>query len=476
MTELQEFPLSGSLQWIWNANDDQLQLLLAKSDQTVRNDSDWTSVAINVNIPVKQSVEWAAFKDACLQSCFTASLKPVNEFGKYTVTLVRHFPNEHANESRRSLIDQCYHLMESKRSSYVKNASLKVLMSVLQKNVRLQKPAAAVRTVVAALQRGEQGVLEVLRRLPIVIVEDALVHPLLPNVVWLMMAVSKGYRLRKSDHLLLLLITYEICLPGVPCDMRCRVLTSHWKLHTASASLCSLPQVRLAQPFSLLVRSAYGGMTCDLDMLFKAFTVWIIRQHPAIDTNQNLQIRFLSIPKAFTELYSSQSFHTNVQLKLLLEIVTTPFSVEKDAPLTAIDHHATSIIPDLIELYGKEYDFYRPSCYKQLENLIWDHRSSLTTRTCAHCEKVCWDIKKPQELGESSNLPIWWSKLTSPNNPGDNRLSLIDQYCMNFWQTQSSTVKRSANFNTSRPKKMKLDMQRMCQMKLSDCISKNSKS
>src|SRR5665648_892247 len=337
---LQRFPLHGSLKWLWKADDDQLELLTQSNPSIDTKNTDWTSVAIHVKLPTTQSAEWAAFKDSYLQSCFATSIKPVNEMGHYTVTLVReNANNDKTNESKRSLIDQCYRLMESKRSSYVKNASLKVLMSVLQKNVRLQKPAAAVRTVVAALQRGEQGILEVLRRLPIVIVEDALVHPLLPNIVWLMMAVSKGYQLRKSDYLLLLLITYEICLPGVPCDMRCRVLSSQWKtaLATALASSISLPQVQLAQPtalassislpqvqlaqptalassflpqvqlaqpFSLLVRSAYGGMTCDLDMLFKAFTVWFIRTNPTIDspaTNQNHPIGFLSIPKAFAE-------------------------------------------------------------------------------------------------------------------------------------------------------------------------------
>src|SRR5665648_133083 len=256
---LQRFPLHGSLKWLWKADDDQLELIAQSNPSidtkntdwtSVASDSDWTSVAIHVKLPTTQSVEWAAFKDAYLQSCFATSIKPVNEIGHYTVTLVReNANNDNTNENKRSLIDQCYRLMESKRSSYVKNASLKVLMSVLQKNVRLQKPASAVRTVVAALQRGEQGIMEVLRRLPIVIVEDALVHPLLPNIVWLMMAVSKGYQLRKSDYLLLLLITYEICLPGVPCDMRCRVLSSQWK--TALAFSSGLPQLRLAQPTAL---------------------------------------------------------------------------------------------------------------------------------------------------------------------------------------------------------------------------------
>src|SRR5665648_528583 len=169
-------------------------------------------------------------------------------------------------------------------------------------------------------------------------------------------------------------------------------------------------------------------------MLFKAFTVWFIRTNPTIDspaTNQNHPIRLLSIPKAFTELYSSQSFHTNVQLKLLLEIVATPFSVEKDAPLTSVDHHSSNIISDLMELYGKEYDFYKPSCYKQLENLIWDHRSSLTTRRCAHCEQVCWNTTK------QSILPQWWLKLTSPSSSAGT-LSPIDQYCTNFWQSRSA--------------------------------------
>jgi hypothetical protein len=75
--------------------------------------------------------------------------------------------------------------------------SVSQLKSALQKNVRLCRPAAAVRVawaLVAITDGGGRrvGESELLRRLPIIAIEDVLPHPHLAAVVWMMAAHAKG--------------------------------------------------------------------------------------------------------------------------------------------------------------------------------------------------------------------------------------------------------------------------------------------
>lgn len=63
-----------------------------------------------------------------------------------------------------------------------------VLKSVLQKSVRRRRPLPAVRV---AMELADKSLDDLLRRLPIIMLEDSMLHPDLPLLVWLMVASSK---------------------------------------------------------------------------------------------------------------------------------------------------------------------------------------------------------------------------------------------------------------------------------------------
>ena len=65
-----------------------------------------------------------------------------------------------------------------------------LLKSALQKNVRLGRAEPAVRVAAHLIRQGEAG--ELLRRLPVIALEDACLTPALPLAVWMMAAFSKG--------------------------------------------------------------------------------------------------------------------------------------------------------------------------------------------------------------------------------------------------------------------------------------------
>ena len=68
--------------------------------------------------------------------------------------------------------------------------SVPVLKSIFQKSIRRRKPLPSVRV---ALELMDKSMGDMLRRLPIIIVEDSSLHPDLPLLIWLMVAHSKDF-------------------------------------------------------------------------------------------------------------------------------------------------------------------------------------------------------------------------------------------------------------------------------------------
>lgn len=73
---------------------------------------------------------------------------------------------------------------------------LKGLVPCVQKSVRRCKSKEAAKLAYALL---ELSPADALRRAAVMSLEDSCLHPLLPAIVWLMMAQSKGYKLN-FDH------------------------------------------------------------------------------------------------------------------------------------------------------------------------------------------------------------------------------------------------------------------------------------
>jgi hypothetical protein len=132
----------------------------------------------------------------------------------------------------------------------VPHYNVSVLKSNLQKCVRRGKGNEAAAT---ARQLLLQDPNELLRRLPILMCEDALLcAPLFCELVWLMAAVSKGYALNKDDAQLVYdAVQTMIDAPG--------------RYNGAVESSVPVTDVTLDAAFR--IRIAYGGMVCDRELL-----------------------------------------------------------------------------------------------------------------------------------------------------------------------------------------------------------------
>jgi len=137
--------------------------------------------------------------------------------------------------------------------------NIPLLKSNLQKAIRRKHRKIAVTTALAILQ---QDMLELLRRLPIIYIEDVCMMDSYPIIVWLMMA-DKEYMLEVSDIEIILNIIAGLCDTDEIYDFprNPTILYSHEELE-------EYPNADIL--LSLYYRSQYGGMKGDMIMLNNA--------------------------------------------------------------------------------------------------------------------------------------------------------------------------------------------------------------
>ncbi|KAL3133249.1 hypothetical protein ABBQ38_007132 [Trebouxia sp. C0009 RCD-2024] len=145
-----------------------------------------------------------------------------------------------------------------------------LLKSALQKNVRLCRAAAAVR---CALQLMKDNAGEFLRRISIICLEDAILHPEMPLLVWLMCAQAKRYTMGVAAASACLQIVYQLaCMPVRDCYP-----FDPASLSTEAGASSVLNDEEALLVRCIAIRAAYGGMAGDVAMLRDFASLWTTR-------------------------------------------------------------------------------------------------------------------------------------------------------------------------------------------------------
>ena len=147
---------------------------------------------------------------------------------------------------------------EKKPVCFMRKATDIFPVSILKSNVQKTFRRNCVKECLSSTQQLlRQDTTEALRRLPIIFLEDGMLHKDSFNlVVWLMVAHSKGYMLTQRDEELVL----------------CSVTTALSSPHRYSLYMDSSNSNNKTIPmdgYSMVLRSVYGGMKGDMDMLMR---------------------------------------------------------------------------------------------------------------------------------------------------------------------------------------------------------------
>lgn len=139
-------------------------------------------------------------------------------------------------------------------------SNVPLLKSLLQKAIRRKNRRVAAWAASELLHLDPNALL---RRLPVIMLEDSMLHSSLPAMVWMMAASSKGWTPGPGQALWLVNAAAALCgidsldAPGGSSNVLSdRDIARLWRGKEPQCSLL----------LSLKARLAFGGMTCDLDM------------------------------------------------------------------------------------------------------------------------------------------------------------------------------------------------------------------
>ena len=166
------------------------------------------------------------------------------------VDIVRSVPPSPATTTTTTL--ECAH---------ASRLSVGVLKSIMQKAFRRRNVDVVRR---AACELAAKSWRDLIRRVPIVLIEDGMLHPALDVVTWLLMADQAGLAPSQSDALLVV---------GVLCSAAAGSIKDvAWSDAAAMRYTREENESTLVQ--CLLARAEFGGMQGDVEMCRQAATVW----------------------------------------------------------------------------------------------------------------------------------------------------------------------------------------------------------
>ena len=235
--------------------------------------------------------------------------------------------------------------IESKINTCNKNSeelkiNIPILKSNLQKCIRRSKIRKSVRTGNFLLDVDPNSLL---RRLAIIYIEDVIIDNYFTNIIWYMVAVSKGYILSSIDKLIILNIIKNLAkskfkeeIPKYDkIDYKTYFLEINSNILNHNYNII----------WSLILRNKYGGMIGDINMINGALQIYSKKKVNKI----NLIIK-------------------NFDYKLNLK--------EKDILLESVDFHCTNIIGILLKKKKINYQ----DNYLIYKDCIWNNRSSITNK------------------------------------------------------------------------------------------------
>ena len=192
---------------------------------------------------------------------------------------------------------------------------------------------------------------ELLRRIPIIMLEDVFLHNSFTTLIWIMIAHStKKFKIKLYIYEWILGVVYALCQINVKDEIKEN--DEFIKNNNISESLNNyndLKQVECSLLYCIHIRNAYGGMECDNIMLDKYSKIWEKRFRDKGLKINDIQIRPIKI--------------------FIKELCIDEWDN------SAIDYHCNSKIIDFI---NKKYEHITSD---ELKKLIWFNSSSINTRT-----------------------------------------------------------------------------------------------
>jgi hypothetical protein len=235
---------------------------------------------------------------------------------------------------------------------------LPILRSNLQKCVRREHGLLGMQTCVTIINI-DNGLFELLRRITIIIIEDSILCFDYGVLVWFLCAVSKGFVVNNNLTNWILQIIATNVMWSNHKDMEYDNINNtnyntNYNINIILESNISAKYKNLL--ISLQLRTSFGGMQSDVNMLHKSSLIWLKRIEDV-----SYMINFLD-----ANIYN----YIYVNYDIINNIILDP----EDILLESFDFHCTNICDRIIKKIGLDINI------QKLKKLIWDNSSSVNNR------------------------------------------------------------------------------------------------
>jgi hypothetical protein len=313
--------------------------------------------------------------------------------------------------------------------------SVSQLKSCLQKSIRRRAPLPAVRV---AMELADRSWADLIRRLPIIVLEDSTLHPDFGLLVWLMVAESKGY----CPCMLLVKRVMQIVFEVASCARQDATsqdeyidksandkLPLYLSLKSTMAQLLPYkqPNDNLCEMLirSILLRAQYGGMKCDVEMLHSFAIIWLKRFQTMI-VPANVLGDLVTESKVVHWCDLLRILHKTSHEKSV-ELITSDIVCHggltklnfNDLCFAGIDYHCSSIIEylltqkDVYSCLSERFELLKdkedPQVWMtdQIKFMIWNYSSSINYR------RPLLDID--DKNAATSSLRSMWETVVKPS-------------------------------------------------------------
>lgn len=323
--------------------------------------------------------------------------------------------------------------------------SVPVLKSILQKSIRRRRPLPAVRV---AMELADKSLGDLLRRLPVIILEDSSLHPDMGLLVWLMMAHSKGYQIPFSLLTRLMEIVFEVAscqwidqlVPSSKEDdgSETSELSTVCTLSLLADTIATDPDKSVGADclllWSLLVRAEYGGMKFDVRMLRSYASTWMQRFRSKEDIHSQVSEDVKNLIQQQTDGKGTRvpawsqiagCIHKRAHEQARLRV--TPLCVSgldclslNDVTWQGVDFHCSNIIDHLLssdpsfvdlclDLLGKRPEGGNNDQHSWLVNILkrcmWDYSAGVNRR------RPLLSCSDGKAATETDNYKEFWEQL-----------------------------------------------------------------
>ena len=231
------------------------------------------------------------------------------------------------------------------------------LKSHLQKCIRKQNDILAVSTCYHLLKLNLQ---ELLRRLPIIMLEDTTLHESFSTLIWLMIVISscKNFKIKQNIYEYVLGIIYVLCKLDKKDIIQEENTEQNINIPEVLDKYIDLKESEYSILYSIHLRIAYGGLDDDIKMLKNYYKIWEERFRNKTKSVENMLVRPISI---YVKELDLQYWD-----------------------LSAIDYYCNS---NFLDYVSKKFDEIN---VEELKKIIWYHSSSINNRI----KNKEYDLKK----------------------------------------------------------------------------------